>query len=71
MTDSPVTDEVRHLTTGQVARRLGVHVNTVLALIEDGEFPNAFRLTREFRIPKADVLDFEKRRRDAMPKQAS
>ena len=43
------------LTTGQVGKRLGCHRNTARAMAERGAFPNAIRLTRDWRVPACDV----------------
>lgn len=45
------------LTTGQVAQKLGVSLETVRRLIDRQYFPGAFRLGRHghWRIPAADV----------------
>ena len=52
-----------HFTSPQVQDLLNVHRNTLRKLIDDGEFPNAFRIGRAIRIPSADIRDFLNRRK--------
>lgn len=69
-TDTTATTDFR---VRQVARDLGVAHETVLLLIESGEFPGCYNATatgsrKEWRIPAADVTAF-KERRAAVPAQ--
>lgn len=58
------------LTIRQVARLLNVNERTVRRYIDQGEFPNNFRLGSgpgaHWRIPKSDVNDFKKRYQQTM-----
>ncbi len=54
-----------HKTTSQLAKRLGVHVNTAKTLISSGEFPNAFKVISTWRIPESDITAFIDRKRQA------
>jgi predicted DNA-binding transcriptional regulator AlpA len=64
------------LSTKQVAEFLGVSDQTVINWMRDGVFPNAIKLNPEkrnspIRIPRADVVAFDKRRRSAMAKSTA
>ncbi len=52
-------------TKSELAVRLGVHRNTVKNMLEAGEFPGAYRVTRDWRIPASDVSNYLERRRQA------
>lgn len=45
----------RLLTLCELAGHLRVHENTARRLIAKGEFPTAFKIERDWRIPVADV----------------
>ena len=53
------TKNVRYLDTAQVGERLQCSRRTVIRLVEQGQFPGAFRLTRagssRWRIPESAV----------------
>lgn len=55
------------LRTAEVAKRLGVHSNTVLAWIRDGHFPGAYKIgpgkTSPYVIPESAIEAFEARLR--------
>lgn len=55
------------LTSTQAAERLGVSRMTINKWINDGQFPNAYKLSGSgqspYRIPEADVEAIEARRR--------
>lgn len=56
------------LSTQEVARQLIIHESTVARMIHRGEFPNAFKAGRAWRIPKADLeayVENQKRERQA------
>ena len=58
----------RNLPVREVAERLSLTVQKVRWMIQDGEFPNAFKLgegNSMYRIPLADVEAFEARMRVA------
>lgn len=52
-----------------VADTLGVSVSTIRRLLAERAFPNAFRVGRQIRIPRADVEAFEVRERLSMISQ--
>jgi excisionase family DNA binding protein len=54
-----------HLNAAALAKRLDVHKNTALKLLDQGEFPNAYRITRDWRIPESDITAYIERRRQA------
>ena len=43
------------LSAQEVARRLAVDDSTVRRMLRQGYFPNAFKLSRAWRIPQADL----------------
>lgn len=44
------------ITTGKAAKILGLAVSTVTAMCERGEFPGAYRPSKWWRIPLAEVM---------------
>lgn len=55
------------LTTTEAAKRLGVTSRSILAWIQQGHLPNAYRLNpgmprSPHRIPESDIVAFEKKR---------
>lgn len=46
--------------TRETADYLKVSINRVLDLIEEGRFPNAYRVGRVWKIPADDVIKFER-----------
>lgn len=52
-----------HLTGKELAGHLKLHRNTMSKLINRGEFPNAFRIERDWRIPVSDVEAWIERQR--------
>jgi excisionase family DNA binding protein len=61
----PTTTEPTYINALALAKRLCVHKNTALELIDRGEFPNAFRIQRDWRIPESDIAAYIERRRQA------
>lgn len=59
----PINSACQDLRMDQVAHELGVHRNTVKTLLLQGAFPTAYRLLRQWRIPRADVDAFKAARR--------
>lgn len=43
------------LSSQEVARQLAVHESTVVRLLHRGEFPNAFKVGRAWKIPQTDL----------------
>jgi excisionase family DNA binding protein len=50
-------DDIRWLSTGAAARRLGVTVRTLYRLIDEGELP-AYKFGRVIRLQQSEVDDF-------------
>ncbi len=50
-------DDIRWLSTGAAARRLGVTVRTLYRLIDEGELP-AYKFGRVIRLQQAEVDEF-------------
>lgn len=69
MSNTPNIDE-KLLTVSEVASRLDVAVKTVHRWLEKGLFPNARPKSpvpgSPYRIPEADVVEFEKQRDTAL-----
>lgn len=56
------------LSTQEVARQLAIHYSTVVRMLHCGEFPNAFKAGRAWKIPQADLkayVENQKRERQA------
>ena len=49
--------DIRWMSTGEAARRLGVTVRTLYRLIDEGELP-AYKFGRVIRLQEADVDEF-------------
>ena len=60
---TPIKSIVSDLSAGEVAAELRVHDNTLKRLLATGSFPNAYRLNRRWRIPRADLDAFKASRR--------
>lgn len=57
------------LSAQEVARRLAIHNSTVRRMIDRGDFPNAFKAGRDWRIPEDDLeayVENQKRERRAV-----
>ena len=52
-------DEIRWMSTGEAARRLGVTVRTLYRLIDESELP-AYKFGRVIRLQEAEVESFIK-----------
>jgi excisionase family DNA binding protein len=50
---------MKHLTTGQAAKRLGVHIGTVRRMVARGELRGA-KIGANLRVNEADVAKLEK-----------
>lgn len=46
------------VSTWQASRKLGVYTSTVRRMIHRGDFPNAFKVGRVWRIPRQEVTDY-------------
>ena len=58
-------EEERLLSVNEIAEKLRVNGSTIRRMIYQGEFPNAFKLERRWRIPEKDLRDFiEMKRRE-------
>ena len=55
-----MTDDIRWLSTGEAARRLGVTARTLYRFIDEGQIP-AYRFGRVIRLQEAEVDDFIQR----------
>jgi excisionase family DNA binding protein len=68
-TDGAGAKKLRPLRVGQVATRIGAEPRAVLRLIDDGEFPGAYRLRERghWRVPQDDVAAYLARRPRAVP----
>ena len=62
--------ELRMLTTGEAAERLGAAQVSIRVWCQQGRFPNAKHFGRDWMIPETDLAGFEKRDRGRPPKQA-
>jgi excisionase family DNA binding protein len=49
---------VEHMTKVELEQRLRLHRNTVSKLLQQGRFPNAFRMGGRWRIPVTDIEAF-------------
>ena len=49
-----------YVTVKEAARILSVCTETIRRMLHQGEFPNARRLNRQYRIPLSDLLPAEK-----------
>ncbi len=63
---------MKDLTVKEVASRLGAHHRAIHDWIDQGAFPNAYKLnpnnlTSPYRIPESDVVAFEEKRRGHQP----
>jgi excisionase family DNA binding protein len=61
-----MSNKKEHMTTGEVASRMGVSIDTVKRMLKRGEFPNAWRtspLIGHWRIPLQDVLAVEEKQK--------
>lgn len=54
---------VNDLSTAEVGQKLGISTETVRNMIANGDFPNAYRLTRVFRVPFGDLRRYTEKRR--------
>jgi len=43
----------KYLTPNEVGHRLGIHRNTVTAMIKDGRFPGSFVIGTRWRVPES------------------
>jgi excisionase family DNA binding protein len=53
----------RHVSVTILAEELCLHRNTVVKLIRAGQFPNAIRVGRVWRVPQSDVNAYSARNR--------
>jgi transposase len=66
--DMKIIHSLTVLTTNQAAKELDVSTRTIQLWIQQGEFPNAFKLTpgnkrnSPLRIPRVDIESFRRRR---------
>ena len=58
MTKANPTDLSDVMTIGEIAQNLRVTIRTVQRWCMEGRFPNAYRVGRPWRVPKADVDAF-------------
>ncbi len=48
----------KYLTPNEVGHRLGIHRNTVTAMIKDGRFPGSFVIGTRWRVPESAYDSF-------------
>jgi len=53
--------EEKMLSVKDVSKRLGVSLNTVVRLIENGEIQNVLKVGRQYRIPESSFNDYRRR----------
>jgi excisionase family DNA binding protein len=54
------------MTVSEVAKNLSASRQTVIRLLKQHKFPNAYRLTNHWRIPCSDVEAFKQQAREAV-----